>query len=497
MDGLYRVAGGIENHQLVALALCAALLAYVYTVLSSPLAKIPGPWYTKWTTAVLKYNMIKGRRPKWVHSLHEKYGPLVRIGPAEVSVQDPEAVQQMYAIKGEFLKGRFYKDLLPGEFENVFSTADVDYHRRLRRLLAAEFSESGLAVHRPAVDAKVQLTIQRMAEEMEERGVVDVYRWFLYMATDVIGELSFGSSFQMLETKEENQYIRDLKLVGFAGGVRSTFPFLTWVNKFVPLPVLSVGTSVRERMRGYASESLARHYRLAAGGEGAGAGAARPTLLSKLYRAAGEDALSFGELRESATVYITAGSDTTTNTLTYLVWAVCARPDVRARLLAELRALPPAFEDPDLRRLPYLDRLLTETLRLFSAAPAGLPRRVPPAGARLAGRWLPPGCTVSAQAYSMHRDPAVYPDPLRFDPDRWENPTRAMKDAFVPFGGGSRICIGLHLAKMELRLATARFFTRFPNAKISTKEGFCDEDMEADMYFLMSPKKHRCLIEVY
>ncbi|KAI1087607.1 putative cytochrome P450 [Rostrohypoxylon terebratum] len=486
------VLGGIKGYQLLAGAIGIALLSYVYNVLTNPLAKIPGPWYTKWTILPFKYLTITGKRPTWVHALHGKYGPVVRISPIEVSIQDPKAVQQIYSIKNEFHKSSWYEAFIPG-LPSVFSTTDIEYHRRHRRLLASEISESGLVAHRHTVDSKVRLTIERMAEEMEERGATDVYRWALYMATDIIGELSFGSSFRMLENKEETQYVRDLKLIGFAGGLRATFPFLSYLSTFMWVPVISIGMKIRLRLRKYATESLGRHYKLV---EEQGDDA-KPTLLSKLYKATekGAETLPFHELREDAMSYIAAGSDTTTNTLTYLLWSVSRDPVVKEKLLAELRTLPDNFEDPDVKKLKYLDNIVHETLRLFSAVPAGLPRAVPPEGATMAGHFIPGGYTVSAQAYSMHRNPEVYPNPLKFDPSRWDNPTKAMKDAFVPWGGGSRVCLGMHLAKMELRLATARFFTRFPNAKPSTLEGFADEDMVPKLFFLMQPKNQRCLIE--
>ncbi|KAI0834222.1 cytochrome P450 [Hypoxylon sp. FL0890] len=484
--------GSLENRQILGIAICVAILGYVYSVLSSPLAKVPGPWHTKWTEAVSKYTAVKGTRPKWIHSLHLKYGPVVRISPTEVSLQDPSATNQIYSIKNEFRKSEWYNYFQP-DFMNIFSTLDLDFHRRHRRLLASELSETGLNVHKPVVESKVRLAIERMAEEMEERGATDIYRWTLYMATDVIGELSFGSSFRMLETKTVSQYISDLKSIGFAGAVRATFPTLVKISRVIPLPVISKGLKMRQRMSEYAEQSLERHYKLV---EEQG-DKAKPTLLSKLYRATenDKDTLPWDELRNDAMSYIVAGSDTTTDTLTYLIWEVCRRPDIKEKLMAELRTLPDGFEDEDAKKLPYLDNIIQETLRLHTAAPAGLPRVVPPGGATFGGYFIPAGYTVSAQAYSMHRNPKVYPDPLKFDPSRWEKPTKAMKDSFLPFGGGSRICLGLHLARMELRLATARFFTRFPNAKLSHQDGFCDEDMEPLLYFLAAPKNQRCLIE--
>ncbi|KAM0814770.1 putative Cytochrome protein [Seiridium cardinale] len=475
-------------------ALCVAIAGWIYTLLSSPMATLPGPYFTTFTDIPLKWTMVKGRKPLWVDDLHRRYGPIVRISPYEASVQDTAAVRQIYQVKGEFLKADFYDKLASG-IVNVFSTRDVDIHKHQRRLLSGEMAESGLVKHLPVIETKVRMAIERMREEMQQRKTTDVFHWFLSMATDVIGELSFGESFKMLETGEKNQYMRDLKGVAAAGGIRVTFPFLIKVARYITIPVISNAYENRQRTLEYAEQSLQRHQRIVQeqGDD------AKPTLLSKLYNKAGEgdDALTSTELRDTATSYIVAGSDTTANTLTYIIWMVCKHPEIKAKLLRELGTLPDGFEYADVKNLSYLNQVVEETLRMYPAAPAGLPRTVPPGGATLAGHYIPAGYTVSAQAWTMHRHPEVFPDPLKYEPSRWENPTQAMKDTFVPFGGGSRVCLGLHLARMELRLATARFFSTFPNAKASSREGFKDEDMNPDMFFLLTPNKHRCLIEAY
>ncbi|KAF3024104.1 hypothetical protein E8E14_002621 [Neopestalotiopsis sp. 37M] len=479
------------NHLYIpAAAILVAVAGWFYTVLSSPMAKLPGDWITKFTDIPFRYNTVKGRRPKWVQSLHEKYGPIVRISPTEASFQDVNTTREMYRVKGEYLKGAFYDKLANGQV-SVFTTRDTGIHKRQRRLLSSEMSESSLQKHLPVVETKVRLAIQRMQEEMQQRNTTDVFHWFLSMATDVIGELSFGRSFDMLETGGKSDYIKNLQDVARVGGILSTFPMLVKLTRFVPIPFISEATEKRRRIRGYADESIQRHQRIV---EEQGDDA-KPTLLSKLYNLAGTEKLTFAEVSDNASAYIIAGSDTTANTLTYLVWLVCRHPDIKARLLAELAALPDGFAYDDVKTLPYMNQVIEESLRMYPAAPSGLPRVVPAGGAQLSGHYLPAGAIVSAQAWSMHRAPDVFPEPHTFDPSRWANPTKDMRDSFLAFGGGSRVCLGLHLARMELRLATARFFTTFPNAQVSSREGFNDEEMNPNMFFLLTPNKHRCLIE--
>ncbi|KAI0595750.1 cytochrome P450 [Biscogniauxia sp. FL1348] len=487
-----------------------AFFVVVLTGLNDPLAHIPGPWYARWTGLVCAYKALTGQKPGYVQSLHRKYGPAVRFGPSEVDFSDPGSAQVIHRIKNAFRKAEWYHNLSPSVM-HIANLTDVDAHRRLRRLLSAPLSETGLKTFMPQIDAKVRLAIQRMGEEAKASPThaVDVYKWFIFMATDVIGELSFGESFRMLEHGEINQYARDMQAVASVAAVRVTFPTLTRLSMRlpIPLPLFEKPKKTAQRLRGYAVQSLARHRALVEASDAA----APPTLLSKLYHAADADAekgdggsskdtiLTPDEVRDNAQAYIVAGSDTTSNTLTYLVWSVCRDERVRARLLDALSALPAdgSFGDEDLRGIAYLEHVIDETLRMFPAAPAPLPRVVPQEGAELAGYRVPPGCIVSTQAKSLHQNPEAFPEPERFIPERWENPTKLMKESFMPFGGGSRTCIGLHLARVEIRLATALFFRTFPNAKMSTSNGMSEKDMVPEEYFLIVPSGHRCLIDLY
>lgn len=160
-------------------------------------------------------------------------------------------------------------------------------------------------------------------------------------------------------------------------------------------------------------------------------------MFTKLYKA-GEEGLHDEEIRNEARAYIIAGSGTTANTLTYLIWSVCRDEELKERLVTELATLPPNFADKDLLNLSLLNSIIQEALRLYSAAQAGLPRAIPSDGATFCGYWIPPGLVAVTQAYTLHRDTKAFPQPLKFDPSRWTDPTKEMKDAYMPFGGGSR-----------------------------------------------------------
>lgn len=109
------------------------------------------------------------------------------------------AVRSIHSVKTGYLKSPWYYKFTGRDQPSIFSATDVPYHRRLRRLLSMPMSESALRTVEPVVRSKASLAVQRIGEEMKSRGAADVFKWFLFYSTDVIGELSFGESFRMLE----------------------------------------------------------------------------------------------------------------------------------------------------------------------------------------------------------------------------------------------------------------------------------------------------------
>ncbi|KAH7037110.1 cytochrome P450 [Microdochium trichocladiopsis] len=498
----------VEGLWRTALALMSAYVTVtVVEVFTNPLRSIPGPWYSLWTDIVLKYYILRGQKARYVQALHQRYGPVVRMSPEQADICDLAALSQIG--RAEFHKTAYYKTMTIDE-DNVFNTGDPALHRRQRRLLSAPLSESGLKSVVNLVDEKVKLAMQRIDEEMTTGrgdGAADVMKWTGFMATDTIAELTFGESFQMLEEGRKHQYFRDMESAAPVLALRALFPFFRKMMSLgVPVPGANKAMLMMQRLRAGAEDRLERHRHRVEEEEARGAPVPTPTLFTKLHDATGgEKGLTQEEILSNAQLYLVAGSDTTSNVLTYVIWNLCKRPEVKEKLLAELRSLPGTqvtaggaeiqVDYQELRSAAYLNAVIDETLRLYPSIPAPLPRHVPPEGMALAGHWFPGGTVVSTQAWSFHMDESIFPQPDKFDPERWEKPTKEMREGFVPFGSGVRICLGLHLAMMELRLATARFFLKYPDAKVSDADGMSDADMEQIAFFMAFPKGKRCLIQ--
>lgn len=246
------------------------------------------------------------------------------------------------------------------------------------------------------------------------------------------------------------------------------------------------------RLSGYAEESVQRYWRqLRADPDNT-----KPTMLTKEYAGFEDGTISTAQIRRDAMGNIVAGTDTTAITATYALWLLSQHPHMEEALIQEVSTLPTDFMDEDLRPLKLLGNVLNETLRLRGAIMQGLPRIVPAGGAEFCGYHVPDRVIVGVQAYTMHTNPDVWAQPETFDPWRWDIPTKDMLHSFYPFGGGSRVCIGMHFAQLELRHALANFYRTFEGGvKISHAEGFSEADMVPMSYFLQPPKGKRCLLQ--
>lgn len=160
------------------------------------------------------------------------------------------------------------------------------------------------------------------------------------------------------------------------------------------------------------------------------------------------------QLANQANVFLNAGASTSAQTLATTIWYLCTNTDCLAHLQEEVRSSFARYEDvtsESVSQLSYLNAVLEESMRVIPPSPVGPPRVSP--GETVDGVYVPKGVYVSTDIWSIHRDPRLMERPEDFDPSRWLGNN---KPYTVPFSIGPRMCIGVNLAYMEMRIIIAK-----------------------------------------
>ena len=361
------------------------------------------------------------------------------VGVPSVFLSAPAAVREVFTGEDEALRGGeangFLRPLLGA---NSILCLDGARHERERRLMMPPFhGERMLAYGRT-----MQAVSEGVMATWPTGRPFPIHREMQLVTLDVILRSVFG-----LEQAPATARLRELlrQTVGLGGSV-----FLLWPRLQVDLgPWSPWGRLVRIR-REIDALLRAEFARRRAVAE------PHDDILSLLIAARDEQGnpLSDEELRDEMLTLLVAGHETTATGLAWTIHRVLAHDDVRARLLDELRGVGgggPVAPD-QIGRLEYLDAVIKETLRLNPVIPdVG---RLLAHPARIGGWDLPAGVAVVPCIYLTHRRPDVWPDPLRFEPERFIG-RRPTPYEFFPFGGGVRRCLGMAFALYEMKVVLA------------------------------------------
>lgn len=181
----------------------------------------------------------------------------------------------------------------------------------------------------------------------------------------------------------------------------------------------------------------------------------RDDILSLLLAARDEEgeAMTDEELRDELITLLFAGHETTASALAWALYWINSLPEVKQKLLKELKTLPPDFNFNDISRLPYLNAVCSETLRIYPIAITPFPRvvKVP---MEIMGYQLEPGTLLLVSTYLTHQREDIYPEPKKFKPERFLEKQFSPYE-YLPFGGSNRRCIGAAFALLEMKLALA------------------------------------------
>ncbi|KAK4646105.1 hypothetical protein QC761_207400 [Podospora bellae-mahoneyi] len=451
-------------------------ITIIHTAFLSPLGKIPGPFHARFTSLRLTYSVFSNNRIHYVHSLHRRYGPIVRISPREIDIAEPTTAREIHKMGSGFTKAPFYALLSPGPVDNIFNFRDPKLHSARRRLYAKGFTLSSLRREwEPTIRETVALAVAKIkADALRGEKGAEVMGWFTLMANEIVCRLTFGGGEDTVKKGVKDPFVVMLerRMGDLAHLLKYFVPPVYYLGRMLALvvrPLRDVFYS-QERMFAAGNRVVAQARR----GEKVVDGGGRRNLFANALaeeEQGGPPGLSDTDIVTDAGALLLAGSDPTAISLTFLLWCVLSRPEVQREVEAEVAGMGSGeITDEVCEGLPVLNAVIDESLRLYGAAPGSMPRSVPKGGATLGGYYVPDDTVVVTQNWSLHRDPVAWENPDVFDHTRWlpgKQLSERAKMSFNPFGYGARQCLGVHLGRIEMRLAAAMFFRECAGAKLA------------------------------
>ncbi|GBE84398.1 Benzoate 4-monooxygenase [Sparassis crispa] len=493
-----------------------------YFIDAHGLRQYPGPFLAKFTDGWLFWVSHNSTRSYAVDELHQKYGPFVRIAPNHISVASPAAVSAVYGHSSGTTKASFY-DIFKAfrRTRGIFNTRSRPEHARKRRVMAHMFAPQSVLAFEEQVRGYLSTLLKQWDSLCVKAGSAnnakgtlgysawevrgdyvwfDVRFWCNLFTFDVIGELAFGSSFGMLvrgedtvriaksakagmasyalpeatvakdRTEYEVKEVSAIEILGLRGQMAGTVGVLPQYMRALMqrLPKYNRGAKALSELTGMGADVVSR--RLAAARQEGADEKSFDDMFDRLLNGRDENGDPMGpeELTAEAITLLVAGSDTTSNSLSAIIYYLARDQEAQKKLQAELDAvanndssiLP--FED--IKSLPYLEAVINEGLRLFTTLGFGLPRVVPKGGLTVLGHTFPGGTEISVPTYSLHHSNEVWgPNVDEFYPERWLDAERRseMMKAFTPFSVGPRACIGRNIAMVEMTLCVANIFRRY------------------------------------
>ncbi len=358
----------------------------IYNIYWHPLAKFPGPKLHISTYAPYWWATWVGNGPMSAKKLHDHYGHVVRINPNTLLFDTAQSWKDIYGHRPSRIqlpKDRSFLGIEKDQPPSLTGQTDDAEHARVRGLFSPAFSERAMREQEPLIMGYIDLLIQRLKAQSQGpmEGDVDLVRWYNFTTFDIIGDLAFGQPFGSLESGEYHFWIisifRSIRLLSIRA-IGRAYPvigaMMSCTLKFFP----KIGEA-RRRHREYTQTVLQR--RLATKGE-------KNDFLSYID----ERGLTGTEINVNAQLLVLAGSETTASLLSGATYYLLKNKVALDKVCDEVRS---TFQNEDnitftsVGRLPYLNAVIEEGLRLYPPVPSAFPRRTLPEGNVIDGHFVP------------------------------------------------------------------------------------------------------------
>ncbi len=386
-----------------------------------------------------------------------QYGDIIRFrfGPiVSYMVNHPDYIEEVLVTKNS----EFFRDLNlkrdGGDrlFGNGLLTSTGDFWRRQRRLIQPAFHRERIAAY---ADVMVAYT-NRMLTTWQPGEIRDVHQEMMHLILAIVAKTLFDADVAG-EVEEINTVLTGvMQHYNDNRGSNALLLIISLLPKWLPTPHQLRFRKAVQRLDEIVYGIIHQHR---TSGKDTG------DLLSMLLHIQDEDGsqMTDQQLRDEVMNLLLAGHETTANALSWTWMLLSQNPVVEAKLLEELQAVlggrVPTMAD--LPQLPYTERVVLESMRLYP--PVWATTRQAVQDCEIGGYVIPGGTNVFMSQWVMHRDPRYFDNPEEFEPDRWADDLakRLPTYAYFPFGGGPRVCIGKSFAMMEAVLVVATIAQKF------------------------------------
>ncbi|KAI4281616.1 MAG: hypothetical protein L6R38_003557 [Xanthoria sp. 2 TBL-2021] len=399
--------------------------------------------------------------------MHEQYGPIVRINPGELHIQDIEFYDQLYRRENKLDKfpGQTKMFGMPGIF---FTTETHELHRQRRAPYSPFFSRKSISEMSDFITERLDTLCRRLRDSEKQRMPMLLGVGYIALTTDIISKYALADCYHLLERDDLGSAYHHL----FLGFIQSChfikhLTFIFNLMQALPDPVmLWLRPSLRLAMQ--LMKKMQFDVQAIIEDLSSKTHEPKPGLFLKIMQSnIGPQDRSAERIAREGMSLLVAGSETTAVTLSTITYHLLANPDKLAKLRGALeQAVPDSNTLPPLGQLeaiPYLHACVQEGLRMAYGTSNRL-TRVSRTPIKYWDWEIPAGVPVGMTTIFMHNDESIFTDHKAFKPERWlekREDGRRLEKYLTSFGRGTRQCLGINLAYAELYMTIATIFRRF------------------------------------
>ncbi|PMD31924.1 cytochrome P450 [Hyaloscypha variabilis F] len=429
------------------------------------LRHIPGPPLVGWSKAWLLRKSLGGQFHLDTAEACEKYGPIVRIGPNELVTNDPNVLRRMSAVRSLYTRSEWYDGMrLEPEYDSMFSERNEERHNMLRSKAAMAYSGKDNKYLEKSIDDNIAKLVRLLDSKYASTTgftPVDMAEKFQLLTLDIISEIAFGDAFGNLESDEDvSSYVETMENMFPLVILLGTWPALAklffWkpLRRFLPKETDAAGMG---KFMGIGKKVVAERF-------GPDKKIKQDMIGSLLAHG-----LSQREVQTETLLQIVAGSDPPATAMRATLLYIITSSNVLSKLLSEISTadISNPITDAEARRLPYLQAVIKEGMRVFPPNTGFMSKTVPSEGDTINGIFIPGGTTIGWSPFGLMRSKKIWgADAKLFRPERWfegspEDRQRKDIEFEMCFGYGKYQCIGKNIAIIELNKAYVELLRNF------------------------------------